>query len=524
MLPSSEIRELTLRDYLEVIQKHFWLIFTIVTFLTGLVAFYDFSSPKIYLAKTTLVVETEKPNITGDVQDVYGKELLGREYFQTQVNILQSKAIAERVANVLGLGREKEFTGQTDMAASLLSMVKVEPTKLGNIITLSVRGTDPLKITAIANAWAREYVYLDVERKVGTAKYGISYLDKQLADTFIKLRDAERELNDFIRTNKIVNVPDIENKNEVVIENLKSQRAQLEKEIADASKRYKEKHPKMISLKTQIETVENRINDETSNRLSLQEKIAEYGVLKRKVETYKSIYDDFLKRAKELDVSKELTISNIRVLDRAEEPKSPIRPKPMQDITITMLFSFILAAVVSLYLERMDSTLKTSDDVEFYVKFPFLGYIPSFKKDTREKNIFLISYAEPHSRIAESFRNLKVSLLFSFPQDKPLRAMVVSSSIPAEGKSFVACNLAIVFAQAKEPTLLIDADMRKGNLHKHFGLKPKSGLSSLLAGMSSLEQVIIPTAIPNLWLFPAGPYAPNPTELLSSEMLSSTLR
>jgi tyrosine-protein kinase Etk/Wzc len=524
MLPSAEIKELTVRDYLEIIQKHFWLIFTTVTVLTGLVAFYDFSSPKIYLAQTSLVVETEKPNITGKVEDVYGKELRGKEYFQTQLNILQSKSIADRVVNVLGLARDKEFMQQGDISATLLLMVRVEPSRTGNIIIVSVRGTNPLKITAIANTWAREYVYQDVERKVGTAKYGISYLEKQLADTLIKLRDAEREWNDFIRTNKIVNIPDIENKNEATIENLKSQRAQLDKEIADASKRYKEKHPKMISLKTQIEAVESKINEETNSRLSLQEKIAEYGVLKRKVETYKSIYDDFLKRAKELDVSKELTISNIRVLDQAEEPKEPVRPKPLQDIPLTLLLSFILAVMLALFLERLDTTLKTSDDVEFYSKFPFLGYIPSFTKEAKDKNEALISSTDPHSRVTESFRNLKVSLLFSFPQDKPLRAIVVTSSIPAEGKSFVASNLAIVFAQAKEPTLLIDADMRKGNLHKAFGLKPKDGLSSVLAGMTTLDQAISPTNIPNLWLLSAGPYAPNPTELLSSEQLPNILR
>jgi capsular exopolysaccharide synthesis family protein len=101
---------------------------------------------------------------------------------------------------------------------------------------------------------------------------------------------------------------------------------------------------------------------------------------------------------------------------------------------------------------------------------------------------------------------------------------VVTSSIPAEGKSFIACNLAIIFAQAKEPTLLIDADMRKGNLQKLFGLKAKNGLSTLLTGMSSLEEAVIPAGIPNLFLLTAGPYTPNPTELLSSEKLPNILR
>ncbi|MDP2922582.1 MAG: polysaccharide biosynthesis tyrosine autokinase [Candidatus Omnitrophota bacterium] len=525
MLPSSEIKELTIKDYFEIARKHFWLILTISVVTTGFVAFYDFSSPKIYLATTTIVIETERPNITGKLEDVYERELIGKDYYQTQINVLMSRSLADRVAKSLGLDRDSESIGHKDFVGELLSMIKIESAKVGNTAVISVTGKDPLKITAIANAWVREFIHQDVERKVGTAKYGISFLENQLADTLGKLKTAEKELNDFIRVNKMVTVTDIETKTEALLESLKSQKAQLEKEIAEAAQRYKEKHPKMISLKTQAKAVADKLNEEINNRLSLQERMAEYGVLKRQVDTYKYLYDDFLKRAKELDVSKELTISNIRVIDPAEEPKVPIKPKPTQDIPVAMLVSFVLSIILALFLERLDSTMKTSDDVEFFAKFPFLGYIPAVKKELKDKkNIDIVSYIESNSRVAESFRNLKVSLLFSFPQEKPLRTIVITSSIPVEGKSFVSSNLAIIFAQAKEPTLLIDSDMRKGNLHKSFGLRPKNGLSGLLAGMISLEEAIIPAGIPNLWLLPAGPYTPNPTELLSSEKLPNILR
>lgn len=524
MLPSSEIRELTVRDYLELSQKHFWLILSIVISITGLAVFYNFSSPKIYLAKTKLIIESEKPKITGKVEEIYEKEIIGKDYLQTQIDILQSRSLAERVVKKLGLDRDPEFMAAGNIVSSLLSAIKVEWPKVGNTVTISIRGRDPIKITAILNTWTREFIYQDVEKKVGTAKYGISFLEGQMVDTLIKLRDAEKELNDFVRTNKIVTLPDIETKTEALIENAKLQKAQVEKDIAEVSQRYKEKHPKMTSLVNQLKAVEAKLNEETNIRLSLQEKMAEYSVLKRKVETYKYIYDDFLKRAKELDVSKELTISNIRVLDQAEEPKVPIKPRPLQDISMAMFLSFALGIALSLFLEKLDSTLKNSDDVEFYAKFPFLGYIPSLKKNGKDKKqITLIAYAEPHARVSEALRNLKVSLLFSCPQDKPLRTLVITSSVPNEGKSFIAANLAVIFAQAKEPTLLIDADMRKGNLHKVFNIKPKNGLSSLLAGMASLEEAITPSGLPNLWMLSAGPYSPNPTELLSSERLHKVL-
>jgi tyrosine-protein kinase Etk/Wzc len=525
MIPPAEVKEFTIKDYIDLLAKHLMLISSVALVIIGTAVFYEFSSPKIYVAKTTVIVEIEKTKIAGKIEDVYEQKGTEKDFYQTQINIAMSRSLAERVIKVLGLDRDKEFADSKDPAGKLLSMVTIEPARQGSTAIVAVQGKDPIKITAIANAWVREFIYQDVERKVGTAKYGITFLESQLTDTLKKLNDAEKELNTFIKDNRIVTIPDIETKTDALLESLKGQKAQLEKEIADAAQRYKEKHPKMISLLTQLKSVEDKISDETNKKLELQEKMSEYSILKRRVDTYNSLYEDFLKRAKELDVSKELTLSNIRVLDPAEEPKSPIRPNPIKDIPLAIIVGLASGVFLALFLEKIDSTLRTSDEVEFFIKLPFLGYIPSIKGgSTKNKNINLISFSEPRSRVAESFRNLKVSLLFSFPQDKPLRTVVVTSSIPVEGKSFVASNLATIFAQAKEPTLLIDADMRKGNLHQIFGLKPKNGLSTLLTGMCSIEEAINVTSIPNLAMLSAGPYTPNPTELLSSERLSSILR
>jgi len=525
MIPPAEVKELTIKDYLDLLHKHFMLIFTVAFVIIGTASFYEFTSPKIYSAQTTVVVEMEKTRIAGKIEDVYEQKGTEKDYYQTQINIAMSRSLADRVIKVLGLDRDPEFMSSKDPAGQLLSMVKIIPAREGSTAIVSVEGRDPIKITAIANAWVREFIYQDVERKVGTAKYGITFLESQLTDTLKKLNDSEKELNAFIKTNRIVTIPDIETKTDALLESLKEQKAQLEKELADAQQRYKEKHPKMISLLTQLRVVDEKLSDETNKKLELQEKMSEYSILKRRVDTYNSLYEDFLKRAKELDVSKELTLSNIRVLDPAEEPKKPIKPNPTKDIPVAVLVGLVSGVLLALFLEKIDSTLKTSDEVEFFIKLPFLGYIPSIKgAGAKNKNINLISFSEPRSRVAESFRNLKVSLLFSFPQDKPLRTVVITSSVPVEGKSFVASNLAIIFAQAKEPTLLIDADMRKGNLHQIFGLKPKNGLSTLLTGMCSIEEAINVTSVPNLAMLSAGPYTPNPTELLSSERLSVILR
>lgn len=525
MIPSSDISEVTFKDYLDIITKRIGVVIAFVVVVVSFVAFYDFSSVKVYQAKTSIVIEQQNPKITTEVEGVYGINIKDREHYQTQLSILQSNSLAERIIEKLELSRDSNFRSVQDPVAKLISMVSIKPVRDSNMVILYVSGTNPLQITQIANSWAREFINEDVERRIGTASYGVSWLEVQLSDTLKKLQEAEKDLNTFIRDNRIVTLPDIESKKETLIEALKSQESQLNKDIAEASKRYKAEHPKMISLSTRLKEIEEQLSDETTNFISAQEKIYEYKVFKRKVDTYKALYEDLLKRAKELDISKELTISNIRVVDPATEPKVPIRPRPLRDILLALMVSLFLGISSSVFLEHLDSSIKTAEDVELYAKFPFLGFIPSAKKEAlNEEDLALVSKLKSFSVVSEAFRNLKVSLLFSFPQDKPLKTLTVTSSVPQEGKSFVSSNLAVIFAQAGDKTLLIDADMRRGRLGKVFKAKKEKGLSGVLTGISSLEKAIMTTSVPNLYFLPSGAMVPNPTELLSSEKFPTILR
>lgn len=527
MIPPREVRELNLRDYFEIIRKRKWLVSAVILGVIGIVAFYDFVFPKVYKATTTILIEKEIPRITERGEDIYVKEIRDQEYYQTQYNLLKSRSLAERVIKKLNLTKDPAFVSAVDPIQALLSKVKIEPIRLSNLIEISVTGRDPLKITNIANAWSREYIQQDIEKKIGVAKYGVSWLEDQLSDILNKLQESEEELNQFIRKNKIINIPDIEEQlKESLIDNLKGQKAQLEKEIEKALKRYKEKHPKMISLRAQLSAVEKEIKKETESLLSIQEITVEYKLLKRKVDTYNSLYEDLLNRAKDLDLSKEMTLTNIRVVDVAEVPKSPIKPSPKRDLIIAIFFSLFLSGGLCIFLEYQDSSLKTSEDIELYVKIPFLGYVPSARREAKDqKEMDLLSQLKPRSRVAEAFRNIRASLIFSSPQDKPLKSLVITSSVPEEGKTFIASNLAVISALANEPTLLIDADMRKGRLSKSFGIEGDNrGLSSVLTGVGTLEEAVISTDIPHLSLLNCGPPTPNPTELLSSEKLREILR
>jgi len=186
-----------------------------------------------------------------------------------------------------------------------------------------------------------------------------------------------------------------------------------------------------------------------------------------------------------------------------------------RNIPLTIIAGFALSVVLSYLAESLDSTLKTSEDVEHCAKMVFLGYIPSIKKELENRGVAeLVSHHRHYSYAAEVFRKVKAVLLDTSSQKNPIKTLVVSSFIPKEGKSFVAANLAIVFAAAGEPTLLIDGDMRKGRLSEIFNTGNDRGLSNALAGISSWQEGVVSTAIPNLSLLPLGAPSPNPTELL----------
>jgi capsular exopolysaccharide synthesis family protein len=159
--------------------------------------------------------------------------------------------------------------------------------------------------------------------------------------------------------------------------------------------------------------------------------------------------------------------------------------------------------------------LKTPEDVEFYAKLPFLGYVPLIRG--KEKDRYLASNKDQFSITAEAFRNIKVSLLFSAPENKPAKSILVTSSNPKEGKSLVASNLATVFAQEGKPTLLIDADMRGGKLAGTFDIDITPGMSEVLSGNASVDEVIKETQVPNLSIIPSGVHIPNPIDILNTE-------
>jgi capsular exopolysaccharide synthesis family protein len=188
------------------------------------------------------------------------------------------------------------------------------------------------------------------------------------------------------------------------------------------------------------------------------------------------------------------------------------------------IVGLMLGLGLSFFVEYLDTTLKTKDDVEAILETPVLGFVPPIKAQAGSTNgralPELAAISNPHSALAEAFRSIRTALIFS-RAGRDLRNILITSPMPSEGKTLVSANISFALAQAGKRVLLVDADMRKPRLSRILELPSEPGLSNLLAGegVTDLEEALLATSIRHMTFLPSGPHPPNSSELLGSERM-----
>ena len=335
------------------------------------------------------------------------------------------------------------------------------------------------------------------------------------------------------------------------IQQQKAELAQLQSQQTQLSEKLGDKHPDLIKVRTAIGLAQAKLDGEIgkvvqsvrneyqaalakeyslnaaleqqkAEALTMNRKAIDYGVLERDVQSSKQIYESLLQRAKETGVSRELKTSNIRVVDPAEQPRTPASPRKLLNLSLAVVGGGVLALGLAFFFEYVDSRIKTPDEIAAHLGLSPLGMVPAIQPGTWKGKEPLISNGVP-PKFAEALRAIRTNVLFSSAEEGA-RTLVLTSTGPGEGKTTIAANLAIGLAQAGQRVLLIDADMRCPRIHDVFRQKQEPGLSNLMAGHAAPSACIRKSSVLGLWLLTAGRVPPNPAELLGSRRYKELIR
>lgn len=415
--------------------------------------------------------------------------------------------------------------------------------------------------------YAKNHQILSLDESQNTVVERLAGLNRQLMDAEKERTEAEAKYRASLdRTRAEAQATDVTSQQTGETE---SKIAELRQKRAQLLVSYTEKYPEVKEIDQQIAVLERQLKDtntratnvvmtnletryleakakedklrasfeqQRGETLTQNEAAVNYKIYQQEIQTNKALLDGLLQRLKETDVMLAGTPNNIHVIDYSPVPKGPVGPRRMQSIALALIVSLVFGVALARYLDYLDDSVHSAEDVEKTLRLPALAVIPSLGSMSRRRLLQsknglqlkgnngsgpLLLDINSHSPLAEAYRQLRTSVLLSSAGGAP-KTLLVTSSQPAEGKTTTAINTALSLAQTGASVVVIDADMRRPRLHHILEADNSRGLSTILASrMSEAEmlELVEKNAKSDLFVLPSGPVPPNPAELTGSEQM-----
>ncbi|MFH0828204.1 MAG: polysaccharide biosynthesis tyrosine autokinase [Candidatus Omnitrophota bacterium] len=542
--------ELNLRDYLRIFRKRrLTIVFTFII-VSVLSVVYLSKHEETYKSSATIKIE-ERKTIAGLLTEwiVYNPA----DVMESESKFITSFPVMTNVAVVMGKVPRDWFIQPNNIDSNAVKPERLEElTKIvsqiqGQVETERVASTNMVKINTtsstakeamdLANTVAQVYVASNLKEKNRQATQEREFIEEQLKAIEDKLMRAEEKSKQYgPGTDQIKLSEPIEQK-----------LVELQFKLAELLQKYTEKHPQVIQLREQIKGMEAQVSGFSDQQL-------EYSRLIREIEVNRKLYGTLKEKLEEARISEAQKVSAVSIVNPAALPGAPVTGDNSLKIVLGSFLGLILGVALAFIFETLDTSIGTIEDVENVIKLPVLGVVPpieselknrksiigrikdrfrpSEKTDAEERFVHLFSHFQPQSPSTEAFRNIHTNLKLSLSK----KVILVTSSGPREGKSSVACNLAIVMAQIGLKTVLVSADLRRPVLAKVFGIKREPGLNELMMGTVNLdaalnnitdillgeiglEDIRKTPGIENIWILPSGHLPQNPVEILESKVL-----
>ncbi|MDQ0042690.1 polysaccharide biosynthesis tyrosine autokinase [Variovorax boronicumulans] len=402
-----------------------------------------------------------------------------------------------------------------------------EQGKQSNVISVTLEDNDRDRLRRVLNAIGAQYVRQNIERKAAEAEKTLEFLDDQLPEFKKQLEVSEDAYASFRNKNGTIAF-DEEAKamlNQTV--ELRKQLLESEQQRRDLRARFTATNPKVGVIDGQISAI-NRELAQIDSRVSAMPVVQRDALrLERDVRVNGELYKSLLNSSLQLRLVKEGKVGNVRLLDKATEPKRPVRPQKPLIVALSLVLGLLAGIAFAIVRSKMASGINNPQEIEDRLGLNVYSVVPLAIEQERigqriaggVGGVQVLAINEPESLAVESLRNLRISLQLALMETGNNRVLITGAT-PGVGKSFVSGNFAAIMAEAGRRVLLIDADLRKGHLHTAFGLPRKGGLADILSGEMTSEQAIHSQVTPNLDVLTTGNYPFNP----ASMMLSSTLR
>ncbi|AMR16807.1 MULTISPECIES: polysaccharide biosynthesis tyrosine autokinase [Klebsiella] len=471
----------------------------------------DADAPKVILT----VIDNEEYEITGDDFTVHGKvgELLEDKNISILVN--EIKAEPGTKFNVIYRSRLKAINDLQEV----LSVS--DQGKDTGMLTLMLSGDDPALISNILNSISQNYLAQNVARQAAQDAKSLEFLNQQLPKVRSDLDIAENKLNAYRQMKDSVDLSMEARSVLSQIVNVDNQLNELTFREAEISQLYKKEHPtyKALIEKRQIlQEEKNKLNKKVSDMPTTQQEVLR---LSRDVESGRAVYMQLLNRQQELSIAKSSAIGNVRIIDNAVTEPKPIKPKKLMIVAIGVFLGLLVSVglvLLNVFLRRGIESPEQLEDmgVNVYASVPVSEWLTkNVGKNKRRKNESdaLLAIENPADLAVEAIRSLRTSLHFAMMEAKN-NVLMISGASPNAGKTFISTNLAAIIASTGKKILFIDADLRKGYVHKMLGFSESAGLSNILSGQKKIEDVVTTVKNAGFDYISRGNIPPNPAELL----------
>jgi tyrosine-protein kinase Etk/Wzc len=400
--------------------------------------------------------------------------------------------------------------------------------KKSSLLEVSLVGGDPGKIGIVLDDIMNAYLRQNVERRSAEAEKTLAFLETQLPALKTQVDSAEAAYNNYRQSRGSL---DLSLETQGVLKSLvevENAAVLLKQERDELRQRFTAEHP-------QIQAVDNKLQRLTERRKAFDAEVAalpdtQQTVLRlaRDVEVSNRLYTELLNTAQQLRVSKAGTVGDVRIIDSAVVARQTIGAKPIAILGIALLLGVLSSMVIIWLLRALRVVVEDPEIIESQLGLPVYATVPHSKTEldlhrkAKSGVDALLAVSFPEDDAVESLRGLRTTLHFAL-LDAQHNSLLITGSSPGLGKSFISKNLGVVLAQVGKRVVIVDADLRRGHIHKEFGKERALGVSEYVAGQAPLDAILKTTSVANLCMVSTGQIPPNPSELLMHPRFATLL-